>query len=70
VTSVKAWSPAPVKLTFQWLRDGKPVKKRTARSYRLGKADVGHRISVRVVGRKSSYAPVTVTSKVTAKVRR
>jgi hypothetical protein len=70
VASVKPWSPAPVKLAFQWLRDGKPIKKRTARSYRLGKADLGHRISVRVVGRKASYATATVKSPATAKVRR
>jgi hypothetical protein len=68
--SVKAWSPAPVKLSFQWLRDGKPVKGRTARAYRVGKADVGHRISVRVVGRKASYATETVRSAATAKARR
>lgn len=70
VASVKAWSPASVKLAFRWLRDGKPVKHRTARTYKLGKADVGHRISVRVVGRKASYATATVRSPATAKVRR
>jgi hypothetical protein len=70
VASVKAWSPARVKLAFQWLRDGKPVKKRTARTYRLSKADVGHKLSVRVVGRKASYATATVKSAATAKVRR
>jgi hypothetical protein len=70
VASVKAWSPARVKLAYQWLRDGKAVKSRTARTYRLGRADVGHRISVRVVGRKASYATATVRSPATAKVRR
>lgn len=68
--AVRSWSPAPVQLTFQWLRDGKRVKGRTARGYRLTKADLGHRISVRVSGRKTSYVVATATSRATAKVRR
>ncbi len=65
-----AWRPAPVRLTYQWLRNGKPVKGRTTTSYRLAKADVGKRISVRVTGRKASYAAAAATSRPTPKVRR
>lgn len=68
--SVRAWSPTAVRLSFQWLRDGKAVKGRTTRTYRLAKADRGHRISLRVTGRKASYAKATSTSPATAKVRR
>lgn len=70
VARAGAWRPAPVQLRYQWLRDGKPIKGSTARTYRLGKADVGHRVSVRVTGRRASYAKVALTSPATKKVRR
>lgn len=70
VARAGAWRPAPVQLRYQWLRDGKPIKGSTARTYRLGKADVGHRVSVRVTGRRPSYAKVALTSPATKKVRR
>lgn len=70
VARVKGWGPRPVSLTYTWLRDGKRIKGRSGQVYRLRAADVGHRISVRVTGRKASYATTTQVSRPTAKVRR
>lgn len=42
------WSPAPTGYTYQWLRDGAPIKGATARTYKPRRSDAGARISVRV----------------------
>ncbi len=63
------WQPAPVTLTYQWLRNGKPIKGATAARYKLVKADAGRKIRVRVTGAKPGYAPVVATSAVN-KVKR
>lgn len=68
--TVKAWGPGSVKLSWQWRRDGQVVKGRTGTTYRLTKADAGHKITVRVTGKKASYATASQTSKPTAKIRR
>lgn len=64
------WSPAPVRLTYQWLRNGKVIKGATKASYKLTKADAGKRIQVRVTGRKTSYKTLVKSSAKTAKVKR
>ncbi len=57
------WAPAKVTLKYQWLRDGKPIAKATKTSYKLVKADAGHKISVQVTGSKSGYVTVAKISK-------
>ncbi|MDM4761561.1 ExeM/NucH family extracellular endonuclease [Galbitalea sp. SE-J8] len=52
------WTPAPVRLAYRWLRDGRPIAKATHPTYRATRADIGHRISVRVTGSKRGYASV------------
>lgn len=64
------WGPRPVTLEYQWLRNGKVVKKATKKTYRLTRKDRGKRIRVRVTGSKAGHATVTRTSKATAKVKR
>ncbi|MEA5055600.1 MAG: Ig-like domain repeat protein, partial [Propionicimonas sp.] len=66
--TVKAgtWKPSKVTLKYQWLRDGQPVAKATKTSYKLAKADAGHKVSVRVTGSKTGYVAVAKTSKATA----
>lgn len=57
-----AWSLPDVGSAYQWLRDGAPLVGATSRSYALGSADVGHRVSVRITGHSRWNAPGVVTS--------
>ena len=59
-----------MKLSYQWLRTGKPITGATRSSYHLKNADRGHRIRVKVTGRKAGYTTVTKVSAATAKVKR
>jgi hypothetical protein len=58
-----AWEPSGLKLSYQWLRDGKPIKGATSRIYQTKAADYSHRISVRISGSGSQITGKTVTSK-------
>lgn len=64
-----AWSPTPAKITYRWLRNGKPIAKATKPRYKLSKADRGRRVSVRVTASGGEWKPTSVTSKPTKKVR-
>lgn len=55
-------NPADAKRTVQWLRDGIPIAGATAPTYRLGTADVLHRIGVQVNLTRRNYAPASETS--------
>lgn len=67
---VGAWSPTPKRIALQWYRSGKAIKKATKSSYKLAKADVGKRITVRVTVSGSGLQTSAKTSKATAKVRK
>jgi len=54
--------------TYQWLRNGEPIKGSTAKEYRITKSDVGKRLSVRVTARYAGYSDATKTSNKTSKV--
>ena len=56
------WSPAPVTLKYQWLRNGKTISGATASTYKLLAADGGSKITVTVTGSKANYKAVTKTS--------
>lgn len=62
------WSPSGIKLGYQWYRDGKAISKATKTTYALGKADLGHKITVKVSATKPYFTPASKTSKATAKV--
>lgn len=66
------WRPGKVTFTYQWLRNGKPIKAKAGKKkkYKLVKKDRGKRISVRVTGTKPFHVPVTKVSRKTAKVKR
>lgn len=64
-----SWTPAPSRIRFQWLRDGRPIKRATAASYRLKRADRAHRISVRITAQRSDYRAAVATTR-RVKVRR
>jgi hypothetical protein len=56
---VSGWSPTPSEVHRQWYRDGKKIPKATKATYRLKKFDIGHNITVRVIGAKSGYISLT-----------
>lgn len=55
------WRPVPVKLTYQWSRNGVPIAGATKLTYKLTAADRGTQISVAVTGSKAGYATETET---------
>lgn len=57
------WTPAPEKVSYQWLRNGKKIKKATRATYKVTKADRGRRLSARIVVSRSGYQTATVTTK-------
>ncbi|HWI44471.1 MAG TPA: M4 family metallopeptidase [Nocardioides sp.] len=67
--SASGW-PAGTTLAFSWLRNGKPIAKATKGTLKLGRKDVGKKISVRVTGSKAGYLPSSVVSKRTKRVLR
>lgn len=64
------WKPSPVKLSYQWLRNGKKIKGATKRTYKLVTADKGKKISVKVTGKRNGYQTVSRTSKRTSAVKK
>lgn len=58
VSWVRSWSPKAT-FTYQWYRDGKAITGAAATDfyYRAGVADLGHKLSVCVVGRADGFAP-------------
>lgn len=60
-------SPSP-RLSYQWLRDGKPVQGATKASYTLAAADIGSRLVVRVSASAVDFVPGSATSAATAVV--
>ena len=63
------WKPAKVTLKYQWLRDGIAIPGATKKTYKLGVADIGTKVSVQVTGSKSGYNSVIKTSKATATIK-
>ena len=62
LTVVDVWSHAQLTRRYQWLRDGQPIAGATQPQYALTAADVGHRISARVVASKPGYTTLTLTT--------
>lgn len=56
------WGPAGVRLAYQWLRDGVVVSGATRSTYRLTKADAGHRMSISITGTLAGKLPRTASS--------
>jgi hypothetical protein len=56
------WGPAPVALSYQWNRAGKPIPGATKPSYKLTVDDAGRSLTVTVTGSKPGYSPVSKTS--------
>lgn len=56
------WGPAPVAFSHQWERDGTDIPGAVSVNYQVVPADLGSRLSVRVVGVKASYVAGIETS--------
>jgi hypothetical protein len=57
-------------ITRRWYRDGSPISGAVNTTYRLTRSDAGHRITIRVTGRKTGYGTVSATSVPTGTVKR
>ncbi|WP_331547765.1 hypothetical protein [Propionicimonas sp.] len=62
------WGPAPVGLSYQWLRGSTLIPSATSASYTVQAADAGATLTVQVTGSKVGYTTVTKTSSATARV--
>lgn len=62
------WTPAPVTLSYQWLRNGVAISGATSSTYKLTSTDKGKRITVRVTGTKTGYTTLAKTSAATATI--
>ncbi|MCR1783859.1 hypothetical protein KVF89_15065 [Nocardioides carbamazepini] len=58
-----SWSPAPTAIRYQWLRNGKPINKATAATYKVKKKDRNRRLTVRVTVSRVGYADAVAVSK-------
>lgn len=56
------WSPAPVKLAYQWKRNGANIAKATGSTYTVTAADHGKSITVVVTGTKAGFQSAVRTS--------
>ncbi|UJP40831.1 Ig-like domain repeat protein [Cellulomonas palmilytica] len=56
------WSPDPVSTSVQWLRDGVAISGATGSSYKVGKSDVGKKLSVRVTAKGADGSTARSTS--------
>jgi hypothetical protein len=63
------WSPEPDRVRYRWLRNGDPIKGATGRRHTIGVADVGERLSVRVVVRRGGSGEAVAESPATRRVR-
>ncbi|WP_205474396.1 DUF3152 domain-containing protein [Nocardioides sp. SYSU D00038] len=57
-----SWSPRPDRVSWQWLRDGRPIAGATGRRHRVRPADVGHRLRVRATLARAGHRTVAVES--------
>lgn len=57
------WGPKPVRIRYQWQRNGKAIRGATKATYKLKKADRGKVVRVRITVSKSSHLTVAKVSK-------
>lgn len=62
LTTTGATSPATPTLSYQWRRNGSPIKDATYKTYKLVRADAGTNVSVTVTGTRPGFATSSVTS--------
>ena len=69
-TRIQDVYPGGVDVTFRWLRDDRRIRGATDSTYRLTRADAGHRVKVVVTGTRSGWVKDTRASQPTSRVRR
>ncbi|KQX74920.1 hypothetical protein [Aeromicrobium sp. Root472D3] len=69
VRSKGRWVAPGHRFTYQWLRNGKPIKKASKTSYRLTTKDRRTKITLRVSAQRAGYPTVTARSSASKKVR-
>ncbi len=57
------WTPRRTTTTYQWLRDGKPIRAATGRRYDLAPDDVGTKVQVVVTAASEGYEPTAAVSR-------
>lgn len=62
------WAPAPVALSYQWLKGGIPIVGATSATYVVKTSDIASVLTVKVTGTKLGYTTTSVTSAPTAAV--
>ncbi|PPF83343.1 hypothetical protein C5B96_08210 [Subtercola sp. Z020] len=60
--TTSGWGPAPVTLSYSWLRNGQAIAGATAATYRVTGDDLGVPLSVVVTAAKPGYASASKTS--------
>lgn len=68
--STGRWNLAPTGIRYQWLRNGAVIRGATKSAYRLTRADVRKRLSVRVVASRAGVRAAVALSARTARVKR
>lgn len=63
------WQPAPVTLTYRWLRNGTPIARATGLTYHLTRRDLGAHLSFQVTGRRTGYQTFVQVSSETPQIR-
>lgn len=68
------WNQDQLRFSYQWLRDGEPIRRATDRTYTVARADQGHELSVQVTAEPrrgpvgvAVSEPVTVRSNATVR---
>lgn len=69
-STVGAWTPGPVTLSRQWMRDGVAVPGATGTTYLLTNADWGTSIRLDVTGSRAGYLTATHGTSATSPIRR
>ena len=61
--------PRDAEVSVQWLRDGIAVAGATRSTYKLGKADLGHRVTAQISARRAGYRNLVTKAPPTGTVR-
>ena len=59
---LSSWTPAPTKVTYRWLRNGKAITGATGATYTVSAADLKKNLSVRVTASRTGYYALIATS--------
>jgi len=64
------WDPADVTVSYEWLRNGEPIAGATSAKYKVVKADLGTKLSVRVTASAEGSSSTGVATSAEINVKR